>query len=150
MSRLRVRVVHGEIGERHVERHLGVERHQCLRQPRLVGVLDQGLAPLLLLDLAGACEQRFEVAVFADELRRGLDADAGHARHVVGRIADQRLDLDHLVGRDAEFLDHLGGADATVLHGVVHDDTVGDELHQILVGGDDGRGGAQLASPRAT
>ena len=64
------------------------------------------LAPLRLLDLAGARQQRFEVAVLLDQLRRGLDADAGHARHVVGGVADQRLDVDHLVRRDAEIFDH--------------------------------------------
>ena len=125
-----VRIMHREIGERHVERHFGVECDERLRQPRLVGILDQRLAPFLLLDLRGAREQRFEVAILADELSRGLDADAGNAGNIVGRIADQRLDLDHLVRRDAEFLDHLGGADAAVLHGVVHGDAVGDELHQ--------------------
>ena len=78
-------------------------------------------------------------------MRGGLDADAGHARHVVGGIAGQRLHLDHLFRRHAEFLDHLGDADAAVLHGVVHGDAVGHELHQILVGGDDGRGRAALA-----
>ncbi len=50
-----------------------------------------------------------------------------------------------LSGGDAEFLHHLGGADAAVLHGVVHDDAVVDELHQVLVGGDDGGGGAGFA-----
>ena len=52
-------------------------------------------------------EQRFEVAVFVEELRRGLRADARHARHVVGGIADQRLQLDHLLRPDAELLLHL-------------------------------------------
>ena len=122
-----------------------VERDELFRQPRLLGILDQRLAALLLLDLAGAREQRFEIAVFADQLRRGFDADAGHARHVVGRIADQRLHLDDLFRRHAEFLDHLGAADLLVLHGVEHDDAVVDELHQILVRRDDGGGGAGLA-----
>ena len=119
------------------------------RDPRLLGVLDQRLAPLRLLDLAGAQQQRFEIAVFDDQLRRGLDADAGHARHVVGGIAGQRLHLDHLLRRHAEFLDHLRDADAAVLHGVVHGDPVGHELHQVLVGGDDGGGRAALAGLRA-
>jgi hypothetical protein len=35
--------------------------------------------------------------------------------------------------------------DAAVLHGVVHRDAVGHELHQVLVGGNDGRNGAPLA-----
>ena len=105
-------------------------------------MFDQRLAALLLLDLAGAREQRFQIAVFADQLRRGLDADAGHARYVVGGIADQRLHLDDLLGRHAEFLDHLGPADSLVLHGVEHRDAVADELHQILVGRHDGGLGA--------
>jgi hypothetical protein len=72
----------------------------------------------------------------------GLDADAGHARYVIGRIAGERLHLDHLLRRDAELLDHLGASDAAVLHGVVHGDLVGHELHEVLVGGHDGRDGA--------
>ncbi len=140
-----VGLVHGEIADRHVEFHVIVEGDEFFRQPRQFGVVDQRLAPLLLLDLGRALKQRFEVAVFADELRRGFHADARHARHVVGRVADQRLHLDDLFRRHAEFLDHLGAADLLVLHGVEHDDAVADELHQILVRGDDGGGGAGLA-----
>ena len=121
-----------------------------LRDARLLGIVDQGLAALLLLDLAGAREQRFEVAIFADQLRGGLDADAGHARHVVGGIADQRLHVDHLLRRHAELLDHLRDADPLVLHGVVHDDAVAHELHQVLVGRHDGRGGAAPRRPART
>ena len=141
----RIGLVHREVVERHVELDLVVEQHQLPRNPRLLGILDQRLAPLRLLDLAGAEQQLFEIAIFDDQLRRGLDADAGHARHVVGGIAGQRLHLDHLLRRHAEFLDHLGNADAAVLHGVVHRDLVGHELHQVLVGGDDGGAGAALA-----
>ena len=140
-----VGLVHGEIADRHVELHLVVESDELLRQPRLLGVVDQRLPALVLLDLGSTGEQRFEVAIFADELRRGLDADPGYARHVVGRIADQRLHLDDLLRRHAEFLDHLGAADLLVLHGVEHDDAVIDELHQVLVRGDDGGGGAGCA-----
>ena len=64
-------------------------------------------AALLLLDLAGAGQQRLEVAILADELRGGLHADAGHAGHVVDGVAGQRLDVDDVVRADAEFLDHL-------------------------------------------
>ena len=60
-------------------------------------------------------------------------------------VADQRLHLDDLLGRHAEFLDHLGAADALVLHRVVHDDAVVHELHEVLVGRHDGGGRAGLA-----
>ena len=82
------------------------------RQARLVGEVDQVLAALGLLDLAGALQQRFEIAVFVEQLRGGLRPDARHARHVVDGVAAQRLQVDHLLRADAEFLDHLVGAEA--------------------------------------
>ena len=71
-------------------------------------------------------------------LRRGLDADAGGAGHVVDRVAGERLHVDDPVGADAELLDHLVRPDRLVLQGVEHHDAGGDELHQVLVGADDG------------
>ena len=44
---------------------VGVEQHQPSGNPRLFGEIDQGLAPLVLLDLAGAGQERVEIAVFA-------------------------------------------------------------------------------------
>ena len=140
-----VGLVHGQIADRHIELDVIVERNEFFRQPRLLGVLDQRLPALLLLDLGRAGEQRFEVAIFADQLRRSLDANAGHAGHVVGRIADQRLHFDDLLRRHAEFFDHLGAADLLVLHGIKQDHAVVDELHQVLVRGDDGSGSAGFA-----
>ena len=130
------------LGERHVQRHVRIEDHQRPRQPRLVGESNQTLAPLRLGDLGGAGEQRVEIAIFVDEQRRGLHPDAGHAGHVVGGVADQRLNLDDLRGRHAETLHHLFLADHLVLHGVVHAHARAHELHQVLVGGDDGHVGA--------
>ena len=137
--------MHRELVERGVELDLVVEQHKLPRDPRLLGILDQRLAPLRLFYFAGTKQQCLQVAVFDDQLRGGLDADAGHAGDVVGGIAGQRLHLDHLFRRHAKLLDHLGNADAAILHGVVHGHPVGDELHQVLVGRDDGRGRATLA-----
>ena len=80
-----IRLVHRELIDGHVELHIVVQRHQPLGDARKLGIVDQRLAALVLLDLAGALEQRFEIAVFADQLRRGFDADARHARDVVAR-----------------------------------------------------------------
>ena len=116
---------------------VAVEGHQPARQPDLVGEVDQGLAALVLLHLAGAGQQGVEVAILVDQQGGGLDADAGGAGHIVGAVAAQGLDVDHLVGRDAELLEHLLGADLDVLHGVEHRHPVADQLHQVLVRGDD-------------
>ncbi len=83
-------------------------------------------------------EQGFEVAISIDQLGCGLDADARHARHVVGAVATQRLHLDDLVRADAELLAHFRLADRAITHRVAHLYVVPDELHQILVGRQDG------------
>ena len=143
-KRLRVGRAHRRFGQGHLDRHMCIENDQRLRQPRLVGERDQALAAFVLFDLRGAVEQRFEIAIFVDEQRRGFHPDPRHARHIVRGIADQRLHLDDLCGRHAEALDYLGLADRLVLHRVVHDDAGLHELHQVLVGGDDGHVGAGL------
>jgi hypothetical protein len=80
----RIGFVDRKLVERYVERNLVVEQHQLARNTRLCRILDQRLAALRLLDLAGARQQRLEVAIFDDQLRSGLDADPRHPRHVVG------------------------------------------------------------------
>ena len=54
--------------------------------------------------------------------RRGLRADAGHARHVVDAVAHQREHVADLLRRHAELLEHLARADAPVVHRVEHVD----------------------------
>ena len=115
---LGVGLMHREFVRLFLERHLRFQGHQLERDAGILRILDQGLAALVLLDLAGALQQRFDIAILVDQFGGGLDADAAHARHIVGGIAGQGLDLHHLVGRDAEFLQHFGGGDALVLHGV--------------------------------
>ena len=137
-------VVNREAADVMFQRHVFVEHHEPLRDAGLLGEFDEVLAALLLLDLGCAGQQRFEVAILGDELGRGLDADAGDARHVVDRVARQRLDVDDLVGRHAEFFQHLGLAHLAVLHGVIQRHAGADQLHQVLVGGDDAAGGAGL------
>ncbi len=98
--------------DRHHERHILLEPDQLARKLRLQRKFREPLAPLGLLDLVGPLEQRVEVAVLVDQLGGGLDADARHARHIVGGIAGQRLHVDDLVGRHTELLPYLVGPDA--------------------------------------
>ena len=93
----------------------------------------------------GTGQQGVEVAVFLDQLGSGLGADAGGTGDIVGAVADQGLYLDHLIGGDAEFLEHGLLGEAALLHRVPHDDRGADQLHQVLVGGDDDRLAAGVA-----
>ena len=86
----------------------------------------------------GGGEDGFDSAELLDELGGGFRADAGHTGDVVDAVAHEGLDLDDLVGGDAELVHDLGGADGALLDGIVHRDLAVDELHQVLVGGDDG------------
>ncbi len=94
-----------------VERRVGPQRHQLARQAAPGSALAMMFSRRFgLLDLAGAGEQRVEIAELFQQLRGRLGADARDARHVVGQIAGHRLQVDHLVRRHAPFLDDLGNA----------------------------------------
>ena len=123
------------------------QQHKLPRDARQVGELDQVAAPLGLADFFGPREQRIEVSVFADQLRRRLDADSRNARHIVAGIAGKGLHIDNLLGRHAEALDHLRVADPALFHRVEQRYPFIDKLHQVLVGGDDRDLGAELRRP---
>ena len=131
--------------DRHRHRRVGAQRHQLAREARLLGVLDQIVAPLRRLHRRRGSQHGLQIAELVDELRRALRANAGHARHVVHRVADQRLDVDHLVRRHAEFLHDLGRANRFLLDRVQHFHAGPDQLHQVLVGRHDGRLAAGIA-----
>ncbi len=134
-----------ELVEAMLDGNVPVEGDEGAAEADLVGVVDERLTALGLLDLVGAGQQRLEVAILADQLGGGLDPDARGAGDVVDRVARQRLDVDHLVGEHAELGEDLVGADGRVLHRVEHLDTGPDELHQVLVRADDGDLGASVA-----
>ncbi len=116
------------------------------REMRAVfGVLDQQVAALDGLHRRCRRQHALQVAELGDQLRGGLRPDARHPGHVVHGIAHQRLRLDQLLRRDAELLHHLGGADRLLLDRIEHLDAGPDQLHQVLVGGDDGRAPPRFA-----
>ena len=61
----------------------------------------------------------------------------GTPGHVVDAVAGQGLDVDHLGRRHAELLHHVGDVDGLQLDRVEHRHALADELHEVLVGGDD-------------
>ena len=116
---------------------VGLDRREAAREERVFLVLAQALADLAL-DLVGPLEQPVEAAVLLDPL---LGRDLAHARHagdVVGRVAHERQDVDHLAGRDAEeLLDPLVVEELLLAR--VEDAHAGalDQLQHVLVGRDD-------------
>ena len=156
-KRLAVGRSKAQIVERAFKLDVAHQLNKLLRHPHLlndVGI-GQSLAPLGLFDLACARQQAVEIAVFVDELGGGLDANAGRAGHVVGGIARQSLHVHHFAWRHAEIVHHLRLADAPLLararrsgdarRGIEHRDAGLDQLHQILVGGNDEHVGAPVA-----
>ena len=67
-------------------------------------------------------------------MRRSLDANARHARHIIRSIARQRLHFHHLIRGDAEFFHHFRRTQRLLFHGIEHLYRRADQLHQILIG----------------
>ena len=141
----RVAVVVAEPGRLEVDldRQVADDSRQVATHEDLVDVLAELVTQLRGRDLVEPGEQRIQRAEVADQLRRGLLADAGHARDVVGRVALERLVVDHLVGPQPEPLVDL----RDVVHHRVLDagarrhqpDPRRDELEHVEVDGDDRR-----------
>ncbi len=141
---LDVRLGDSEVRERLLDRNVILECDELAAEARLIGKLDETLTAFGLLDGVRARQQRVEIPELVDQLRCGLDANAGNARHIVDAVAHQRLNIDHLIRRHTELFDDLRATDAAILHRVEERDLVGDELHQILVRGNDGNACASL------
>ena len=134
----RVRIADGKVLDGDLYGHVLIELDEFLRDEDLIGVLDQGLAALGLFDLFGAFEKLLDGAVFVQQLGGGLHANAGGAGDVIGAVACERLDIDDLFRADAELLEDLIAPERLVLHCVEHGDLVRHQLHEVLIGRDDG------------
>ena len=141
----RVGLAHLKIVDGEIEWRVFIEQDQPTREPDLFGMIDQGFAPLGLLDLLRALQQRFQIAEFVDQQGGGLDADPGRTGHIVDTVARQSLHIDHPFRVYAELFEDAFAVDPLVLHRVEHLDPVAHKLHQVLVGGDYGAASACLA-----
>ena len=74
-----------------------------------------------------------------------LRADARNTRDIVGCIAHQAQNFHHLFRPHTEFFFHSFRVIGFLLHCVNHSDTVVNQLHQILVSGNNGRAPAPPA-----
>jgi hypothetical protein len=139
----------GEIGrlrahgiEAVLDGDFGVDGDEFFGEENVVAVVGEGLAVRLALDGVGGGggggDGGLDGAELLDELDRALVADAGSAGDVVDGVTTERHDVDDTLGKDTEGgLDAGGIEDEIVLCRVEDGDVFGDELHHVLVGGDD-------------
>ncbi len=119
-----------------LDRNANIESDQVAAQQGLVAELLQVFSPLGPRHVAGMVEDRFQRAVLFEQLPGKLRPHQRHARHVIHRVAHQRLKIDHLLRRDSPLglkplaVENLVLADVEQLH------AVGNQLPTVLVGGD--------------
>ena len=107
-------------------------------------MLDQVFAQLAGFHRLGAVERGGQIAIFLDQLGRGLRPDAAHAGNIVDAVPHQCEHIADEVGRDAELFVHRVQPHADIFHRVEHVDMrraigrLADQLHQILVRRHDG------------
>ncbi len=127
-----------------LDRQLAIflERNEDTAQFGIAAMFEQAFLELALLHLRRRIERSGQIAMLGNQLARGFRSDAEDTGDVVDRIAHQREHVAHFLGRDAELLLDLLDIDARALHRVEHVDAravlFADELHQVLVAGDDG------------
>ena len=128
-------IAHSQRLQRRFNRNVILERHQQLGHADLRDIVLDRFAALGLFDFAGPRDDGLQIAKHANQLGGGFRPDARRAGHIVDAVAHQGLDIDHLVGRDAELFLHGLQAKRLGLHRVKELDLAGhDQLHQILVG----------------
>ena len=105
---------------------------------------EQGLARTFLAERGSRGENGFEVAILVHQLTSRLVADALHAWHVVGGIADKREIVRHVCRRDAQAFRAilhrdplLFDARGTATARIEQPDPWADQLLKILIARDD-------------
>ena len=166
------RAVHGAqrqaglLGQGDVDQDLGEHARAIGVVPALAQLLQQGALEHLLwilglgpglLQLLQRCVDAVHVVVGGQQVDGGLGPDTAHAWDVVGAVAGERLEVDHLLGRHAQLGEHplaahLGraavlrvGAATHVEHGDVT--LVVDQLEQVAVAREDAHPPALVRGP---
>ena len=123
---------------------MGVELHELAAHQCLLAIFLEVLLLGRAADFLHVFENVLQGAIFFQQIAGRLGADQGYAGHVVGRIADQGLIVDHLLRRYAPLLPQDLAIDDFVLADVVELHVLGDQLPAVLVAADDETSPAQL------
>ena len=139
-----------------VEGHIQVDGRQLAREEGVVAAGFQLVAQAAAHLPQGPIDA-VEVAVVVEQRNRGLGTDAPHAGDVVGAVAGEGLEVDHVLRRHPQLGDHslavdLGGAAGAGIGAAAHIEN-GDialvihQLEQIAVAGEDANAPAPLGRP---
>ena len=135
-QRCRVSVSRFEFVDADVEVDVPPDRRKVLRQFQLLDAVAKAFTDLAL-DLFAVLDDTVGTVVKVQPFCRGLGADPGHTRYVVGAVADERQVVDDLLREYVELrLDRIT-VHGCVVHRVDQGDSVADELRQVLVTGRD-------------
>ena len=136
----RPRLVHRlalQVLELHRQRKLPVERNQLPAPPHALHAGEQVLAQLRFLHARGVRKDILQGAVLLEQTGGRLFPDPGDPGNVVDLVPGEREEVRNLLRRHSPLLLHFRGAVPLLVHRVVAADPVHDELHQVLVAGDD-------------
>src|SRR5579859_6462263 len=132
-----------EVFRRNFKRYISFDPYQFAGQFNLSAMFEDEACDLFrsayfsFFDSIETGEKRFGRAEMADESAGGLLTDAGDALDVVDRVAHQGHDVDQRTRFDPKAIAYFARPRTAVTHGVPQRDVRTDELHEVLVAGDD-------------
>lgn len=84
-------------------RHIAFQSYQIQRNPGIVNIRQNGFAAFVLFDFPGTGQNPFQRSEFFNQLGGGLEADSGNAGDIADAVAGQSLNINNLIGINAEF-----------------------------------------------
>ena len=114
-----------------------IQSDECLAETGLIGEDLEVLFELRAGCFIGIGENSFEGLELLKKRRRLLRSDEWHAWHVIDRIADERLKVDHLIGADTPIGEQRGFVEVRVLSQIENLDLWSQQLAGVFVAGDD-------------
>ena len=94
--------------------------------------------PFRLFDFACTFQQTVQIAIFVDQQSCRFHTDARGTGNIIHAIACQCLNVDNTFWVNAKLCVYTIPINAVLFHGVKHFDAAPHQLHQILVGTDNG------------
>ena len=119
------------------DRHVVFELNQLFGNPCVVQIGQQRFAAFVLFDFAGMFQNALQRTELVDQFGCGFWTDSGNARHIVDAVAGKSLNIYDLFRVNAELFLDVFRREKFVFHRIVKFDAGTNQLHQVLVSGND-------------